>query len=204
MAPVVTNDRSNEYEMNQCWVSFAKPVKTDGCGWDLGGRIDAFYGTDWRYGDSPGLESNIDAKNRLYGLCFPQIYAEVGWNDLTVKIGHYAVLMGYEIVPAPGNFFYSHSYELGYAEPVLTTGVQAEYKLSDNWTVNSGFNRGWGTFDDNNESLDYLGGAKWHNDKNTTSLSFEIDVGPRIPPARTTATITASSSNSSSAKICSM
>jgi hypothetical protein len=89
--------------------------------------------------------------------------------------------MGYEVVAAPGNFFYSHSYLLCYSEPILTTGLQADYKISNNWSINGGFNRGWQTFDDNNDSLDFLGGLKWHNDKNTTSLSFEIDVGPQDP-----------------------
>ncbi len=150
--------------MNQFWLTLAKPVNTNGCGWDFGGRVDLLYGTDWRYGDSLGLETNIDAQNRLYGFDLPQFYAEVGYNDLTVKIGHYAALMGYEVVPAPGNFFYSHSYELAYAEAVLVTGVQAEYKLSNNWSVNGGFNRGWGVFSDDSGDLNFLGGAKWHND----------------------------------------
>ncbi|MGO8690151.1 MAG: outer membrane beta-barrel protein [Thermoguttaceae bacterium] len=179
--PLATNDRSNEYEMNQAWLTLAKPVNTNGCGWDFGGRVDLLYGTDWRYGDSLGLETNIDAQNRLYGFDLPQFYAEVGYNDLTVKIGHYAAVMGYEVVPAPGNFFYSHSYELAYAEAVLVTGVQAEYKLSNNWSVNGGFNRGWGVFSDDSGDLNFLGGAKWHNDANTTAMSFEIDAGPQYP-----------------------
>ena len=99
-------------------------MKTDGCGWDIGGRIDLSYGTDWRYGDCYGLENHIDAKHDLYGLVIPQFYLEVAYNDLTVKMGHYAACMGYEIVPAPGNFFYSHSYALGYSEPILATGVR--------------------------------------------------------------------------------
>ncbi len=178
--PVATNDRSNDYELNQGWLTLAKPVKTDGCGFDIGGRIDMLYGTDWRYGDTVGLETKINNPNDLYGFCMPQFYAEVGWNDLTVKIGHYAALMGYEVVPAPGNFFYSHSYEIAYAEAVLVTGVQADYKLSENWSVNGGFNRGWAVFSDDSGDLNFLGGAKWHNDSNTTSLSFEIDTGPQF------------------------
>ncbi len=179
--PVATNDRSNEFEMNQLWMAFVKPVKTDGCGFDVGGRVDVVYGTDWRYGDSLGLESNIDSNNNLYGLVLPQFYLEVGYNDLTVKMGHYAACMGYEVVAAPGNFFYSHSYCLGYSEPILVTGLQADYKLTDNWSINGGFNRGFNMFDDDNDKLDFMGGAKWHNDSNKTSLSFEIDAGPQDP-----------------------
>ena len=99
--PVDLNDRSNEYELNQFWLGFERPVKTDGCGFDVGGRVDIMYGTDWRYGDCLGLEQNFNAQNQLYGLVLPQFYMEVGWNNLTVKMGHYAALMGYEVVGAP-------------------------------------------------------------------------------------------------------
>ena len=61
----------------------------------------------------------------------PQFYMEVGYNDLTVRMGHYAPSIGYEVVAAPGNFFYSHSYALAYSEPVLVTGLQADYKLNN-------------------------------------------------------------------------
>ena len=36
-ATVLTNDRSNEFEMNQLWLAFVRPVKADGCGWAIGG-----------------------------------------------------------------------------------------------------------------------------------------------------------------------
>ena len=179
--PIATNDRSNEYELNQAWLSWERKIKPDNCGWDIGGRIDAVYGTDWRYGDSYGLESNINTRDQLYGLSLPQFYMEVAYNDLTVKLGHYACVMGYEVVAAPGNFFYSHSYCLGYSEEVLATGVQAEYKLSDQWSANAGFNRGWNMFEDINHDMDVLCGLKWHNQDNTSSLSFEIDIGPQDP-----------------------
>ena len=31
--PVATNDRSNDYELNQFWLGFERPVNTHGCGW---------------------------------------------------------------------------------------------------------------------------------------------------------------------------
>ncbi|MGA2031432.1 MAG: outer membrane beta-barrel protein [Thermoguttaceae bacterium] len=179
--PVFTNDRSNEYEMNQLWLGWERPVKTDGCGFDIGGRIDLVYGTDWRYGDCYGLESRFDAPHDFYGMIIPQFYLETAYNDLTVKTGHYAPSIGYEVVAAPGNFFYSHSYALGYSEPVLVTGVQADYKLNDNWNVIGGFHEGFNQFEDLNDKLHFLGGLKWHSDCSKTSLSFMTDVGPQDP-----------------------
>jgi hypothetical protein len=123
------------------------------------------------------LESRIDSPSELNGLVIPQFYLEVGIDDLTVQIGHFAAGMGYEMVPAPNNFFYSHDYCFGYSEAVLVTGVQADYKFSDQWDLIGGFNRGWNMFEDNNDCLDFLGGVKWHNDDKSTILSYEIDVG---------------------------
>jgi hypothetical protein len=179
--PVYTNDRSNDFELNQFWLTFERRVKTDGDGFDIGGRVDMCYGTDWRYGDSPGLEQRIDAQNQLYGLVLPQMYMEIGINDLTIRLGHYAACMGYEIVPAPANFFYSHDYALGYSEPVLVTGGRAEYKVSDNWSVNAGLNDGWGNFEDPNNAFDFLGGVNWQNDEKTTSLSYQLTFGREGP-----------------------
>ncbi len=178
--PVVTNDRSNEYEMNQLWVGWERPVKTDGCGWDIGGRIDLMYGSDWRYGLSNGLETNLDAPNRLYGFILPQFYLEVGYNDLSVRIGHFAPSIGYEIVPAPGNFFYSHSYALAYSEPVLVTGFQADYKLNKYWNVIGGLNEGFNQFQDEDGKFHFLGGLKWHNDERKVSVSLMTDIGPQV------------------------
>jgi hypothetical protein len=177
--PVICNDRSNEYEMNQLWFGWERKVKTDGCGWDIGGRFDMAYASDWRYGDCYGLESKIDAPNHLYGFVLPQFYLEVGYNDLTVKMGHYAACIGYEIVAAPGNFFYSHSYALGYSEPVLVTGLQADYKFNDQWNFIGGFHDGFNGFEDPNGMLHFLGGAKWHNDERKVSLSLVTDIGPQ-------------------------
>ena len=111
-------------------------------------------------------------------MAIPQFYGEVGYNDLTVKMGHYAPSIGYELVASPGNFFYSHCYAMAFSEPILVTGLTADYKLSDQWNLLGGFNRGWQMFEDNNDKLDFLGGLKWHNDETKTALSFQVNARP--------------------------
>ena len=165
--------------MNQLWVGWEKPVKTDGCGWDIGGRVDLMYGSDWRYGLCNGLETNLDAPNRMYGFILPQFYVEVGYNDLTVKLGHFAPSIGYEVVAAPGNFFYSHSYALGYSEPVLVTGFQADYKFNEHWNIIAGLNEGFNEFQDEDGKFHFLGGVKWHDDEQKVSVSLMTDIGPQ-------------------------
>lgn len=177
--PDVCNDRNLEYQMNQALLHLNRPTKTDGCGWDLGGRIDLFYGTDWRLAQSVGLENRINDSNSFYGFGLPQFYAEVAVNDLTVKMGHFATLTSLESPAPPLNFFYSYALlACGYFDPAFVTGLQADYKLTDNWTAVGGFNRGEFNFENPANTLDYLGGAKWTSDNKQTKLSLMVQAGP--------------------------
>ena len=82
------------------------------------------------------------------------------------------------MVPAPLNFFYSHSYLMaGYYDPLLVTGLQADYKLNDNWTAIGGFNRGWQLFENPNDTLNFLGGVKWASDDKKSTLSVMVTPG---------------------------
>jgi len=178
--PVATNDQDSQYQMNQFWMTLQRPVNTGGDGWDFGGRIDAMYGTDWRFGINNGLEDRINGFNgQSYGMVLPQAYAEVAHNDLSVKLGHFAAILDYEAVPAPANFFYSHSYCYSYCVPQLVTGVLADYKMDENWSVQGGFDRGWNQFEDNNHSLDFLGGFRWQSSDRRTTVSYALSNGPQ-------------------------
>jgi hypothetical protein len=178
--PNITNDRDREYQLNQLWMAFERPTDTGGCGFDVGGRIDVVYGEDWRFGQSYGLEDRIDDPNSFYGLILPQFYMEVAINDLKIKMGHFATFTSYEVVPAVPNFFYSHTYEtMGYFDPVLVTGLQADYKLNDNWNLIGGLNRGWMMFEDPTNSWNFLGGGRWTSNDKKHTLSLMVDTGPQ-------------------------
>ena len=146
-----TNDLDGEYQMNQFWMTLERPVNTGGDGFDFGGRIDAAYGTDWRWYMNNGLENRLNGPDgQTYGMMLPQAYAAVGYNDLTVKLGTFEAILDYESLPAPANFFYSHSYCYTYGVPHLVTGMLADYKMDENWSVQGGFHRGWSQFEDDN------------------------------------------------------
>jgi hypothetical protein len=178
--PITTNDRSDEYMLNQMWVYFVRPTKTDGDGFDIGGRVDVVYGEDWRFGQCVGLETRINSPSNFYGMVLPQFYLEVAYNNLTLKAGHFATLTSLELVPAPLNFFYSHSYLMsGYFDPLLVTGLQADYKLNNGWTVVGGFHRGWNLFENPfGDTLNFLGGLKWASEDKRSAVSVMVDAGP--------------------------
>ena len=174
--PVTFNDREGEYQMNQAYFFAEKVTKTDGCGWDLGGRADFLYGTDWRFIQSQGLEDQWNSE-RFYGAALPQVYADVAFNDWIVRMGKFNTIMGYEVIGAPGNFFYSHSYMMQYAEPMTQTGLLASRKLGDTLVVSGGFDRGWDKWEDNNDRLEFLGKIAWTSCDQRTSLAFALTSG---------------------------
>jgi len=181
--PVTFNDRANEYQMNQAWLTMEKALEDDCCGWQWGGRVDAVYGTDARFTQAVGLEDHWGQTARFYQAALPQFYAEVGYNDLHVKAGHYFTIIGYEVVPATGNFFYSHAYTMQYGEPFTHTGALASYKFSDQWTVLGGVDQGWDIFQQTPSAANFLGGVNWTSANEKATLAFAISTGDNLSSA---------------------
>jgi len=80
-------------------------------------------------------------------------------DHLNIKIGRFFTLIGYEVVPATGNFFYSHALTMFNSEPFTHTGVLGTYSGFENMTLYGGWTLGWDTgFDQVNSGNSYLGG----------------------------------------------
>jgi hypothetical protein len=156
--PITFNDRNWQGQMNQLYLVNEKTLGED-FGW--GGRVDLLYGTDFLFTTARGLDGfrsgYVDPSgvagprwysSRYYGLAMPQLYAELGREDLGVKFGHFYTLIGYEVVPAIGNFFYTHAYTMQYGEPFTHTGVLGTWVPNDQMTVVGGVTNGWDNWDD--------------------------------------------------------
>jgi len=158
------NNHPDRFNLNQSWLFLGRAA--DGAkGFDVGFRTDMLYGVDAQntqaFGNNPGRYDYLNGWDHgIYGWALPQLYGEVAMGDLTVKMGHFFTLAGYEVVPAPGNFFYSHAFTMNYMEPFTHTGVLASYKASDNVTLHGGWTLGWDTgFDRINDGSNFLGGG---------------------------------------------
>jgi hypothetical protein len=158
------NRHPDRFNNHQTWLYLERA--TDGSeGLDVGGRFDLMYGVDaadtQSFGNNPG---NWDFMNGfdhgIYGWAVPQAYLEVAYGDLKVKGGHFYTLLGYEVVQAPGNFFYSHAFTQYLSEAFTHTGVLASYTVNENVTGHAGWTAGWDTgFDQFDEGSSFLGGA---------------------------------------------
>ncbi len=158
--PVGYNDFANQYQLNQLWFYMEKAVDTGGYGWDIGGRVDFNFGTDSRFLVADGLGRRWNG-NQDYQTALPQLYAEVAYNDLSVKLGHFWSTFGYEEAQAPGNFFYSHGITFVTRQPRTFTGALGTYQLTDQWTVSAGVHRGWNNWEDENNELGMVANLQW-------------------------------------------
>lgn len=174
------NSNPDNLNVHQAWL-FAEKVATSENGeTGFGFRFDALYGTD--AGDTVSFGNGVDRngnprgfdagsnfqKGSDYGFALPQAYVEAASGDWSVKAGHFYTLIGYEVVGAPGNFFYSHAITMYNSEPFTHTGVLASYAASDDTTYYGGWTAGWDTgFDQFAEGSNFLGGV-------STSLSDDV------------------------------
>ena len=155
------NSRADEVQLNQAWLYAEKGIDTSN-GFDIGGRFDYIYGTDGPDTQAFGIDNdhwdNDWDNGGDYGHAIPQLYVEAGYGDLSVKAGHFFTIIGWEVVAAPDNFFYSHAYTMYNSEPFTHTGVLATYAASDDLELYGGYVMGWDSgFEDNGDA--FLGGA---------------------------------------------
>lgn len=156
------NDVPDHLNLQEAWLYFEKVANASCCCADWGYRFDVLYGTDAQKTQAFGNQDNVwdvSLDNGVYGWAMPQLYGEVAYGDWSVKAGHFYTLVGYEVVPAPNNFFYSHSLTMFNSEPFTHTGVLGTYNGVDDVTLYGGWTLGWDTgFDQFGNGSSWLGG----------------------------------------------
>ena len=179
------NDR-NEFQFNQVYLTFERALNLEENCWDFGGRVDMLYGTDYIYGQSTGLETTeLGAQkwnsSKQYGLAMPQIYGEVGHGQLSLKVGHFYTIIGYESLMSTSNFFYSHNYAVRYAEPTGHTGGLFTWKNSDELSLFFGGVNGQDRFDGQEDSMAVLTGFAYTPTEKKYAVNFGLMTGGKEP-----------------------
>ena len=158
------NTHPGGFNGHQNWAFFGR--EADGSqGFDVGFRADIMYGVDadttQAFGNPAGTWDFANGWDYgIYGWALPQLYGEVAMGDLSVIMGHFYTLVGYEVVTAPDNFFYSHAFTMFNSEPFTHTGVLATYSGLDAVTLYGGWTLGWDTaFNQLSQGSNFLGGA---------------------------------------------
>ncbi|MFN2425794.1 MAG: outer membrane beta-barrel protein [Candidatus Binatia bacterium] len=151
--------------LTQAWLFVTKSLDASD-GFDWGFRVDGMFGSDGPdtqafggdFGDYDFTEGAI--YNNKYGFAAPQLYVELGYKDFSIKGGHFYTPVGYEVVTAPDNFFYSHALTMYFSEPFTHTGVVGTYSGIDGVSLFAGWTAGWDTgFTQNMGGSSFLGGV---------------------------------------------
>jgi hypothetical protein len=178
--PGFTEEIGNHFELNQVAIRIEKLV--DSKKWDVGGLVEANFGTDANSTVTNGeeLQTPGDNPGEVPHIVFNQAYVDfnipVG-NGLKIQAGRFYTLIGYESIDPRGNPLYSHSF-LFNAEPLTNTGVIATYNLNDQWAFEGGVTRGWNqSTEDTNGSPDGIAQVTYTPNKQWQFI-LNAEVGP--------------------------
>src|SRR5436190_5421861 len=119
-------DRANEPLLNQVLITLERALKPQPGQFDWGFKFQGLFGSDARFTHFLG-----EFDNTMHEIVQPDVveaYVNAHLPFLTeggidVKVGQFVTLEGVEVIPANGNFFYSHSYIFNFGIPLKHTGV---------------------------------------------------------------------------------
>ena len=172
-------DRSNEAMLNQLY--FIGEKHLPGAGIGIGGRFDLLWGEDYFLAQSIGMENRPDGSPRwnsqYYGLAFPQAYVALGNQRLSLQVGHFYSVVGYEGVMSPDNFFYSKAYSYQFAGPFTHWGVQSNFKMNESWNLQLGLTNGWDALDRVSDDVGFVGKIRYDNPTSGLWTSFALTTG---------------------------
>ena len=180
--PYNQSDR-HEGELGQAYLILERPLE-DSPFMSVGGRVDLLYGTHFFLAQSKGLERYSDGGSKWngdhYGLAVPQAYGEIGNDRLSVKLGHFYTIIGYEGVPAVNDFFYSKSLSYMLGGPFVHWGGLVTWKANDRLSFDVGLVNGWDAFDRVSDQASFLGRVSLGNDHDPIWTSFAIITGDEL------------------------
>ena len=131
----------NRPVLNQFYF-IAEKTLGDKEGINFGGRFDVLFGNDFFLAQSNGLERHQNAPQNgtnsymvsRFRKCMPKSVTVT----VSIKVGHFYTIIGYEGVPAPSNFFYSKSYSYQFAGPFTHWGGLATANITPQLNFSSG------------------------------------------------------------------
>jgi len=128
--------KENGFNLDVVKLSISKPE--DATPWASGYQVDLLFGPDSvGYNDSANAGFAADNINDFaIKQAFVTLNTPIG-NGVDWKIGVFDSPLGYEVFDSGSNPNYTHSW--GYdIEPTELTGVQASYKVNDQWSFSAG------------------------------------------------------------------
>jgi len=127
------NDRGNTFRVNQAMLTLQKALDPKDAGYQWGFKLQGMYGTDSRVTHFFGEFDRSTNSPYQWDIIEANVQAHLPYwfNGTDVKVGQYATPIGYEVIDATGNPFYSHSYIFFYGLPFKHTGALTTTHVND-------------------------------------------------------------------------
>jgi hypothetical protein len=138
-------DKSNQPQLNQLMLTAERPIDSASSKFDIGFKLQGLFGTDARYTHS--LAETDHLIHSKYQFDFNEVTLNMhlpvafeGGVDL--KVGQFPSPFSAEVIAAPGNSLYSHSYIMNFGVPMKSTGVLATAHINPTLDLYGGFDTG--------------------------------------------------------------
>jgi len=182
-------DKANTALLNQTVLTVQRPLDPKATGYDFGFNVQFLYGSDSRA--TQYLGETEYAINELNQFSVLQAYAiaHLPWlfsGGIDIKAGQYVTLEGAEVIYAPDDYLYSHTYIFNFGIPFRHTGIMTISHVDPLLDIYAGVDTGVNTTFGNHQG-DNNGGAAFHGgiglnllDGNLT-ISATTHIGPETP-----------------------
>lgn len=161
-------DKANQPLLNQALITAEQPLDPKATGYDFGFRVQALFGSDARFTGLVGeLDQSIHDRNQV-SIVEANVQAHLPLffdGGIDTKLGQFATPLGYEVIDATGNPFYSHSYIFNFGIPLDHTGGYLTAHVDDTLDIYAGGTTGVNTalFDAGVGGPSFLGGFGLNN-----------------------------------------
>jgi hypothetical protein len=184
------DDRSGTPMFNQAVLTVQRQLDPKATGYDFGFKVQGMVGSDARYTHFLGeLDYAIHDRTQLdiveaYGIVHLPWVTPFSQGGIDVKVGQWVTLNGAEVITAPDNIFYSHSYIFNFG-PFKHTGVMT-ITHATSWLdvyagVTTGTNTSIGWPGDNNNSPSVAGGVGLNLLDGSLTVLAVTHAGPENP-----------------------
>jgi len=187
-------DRADSLFLNQALLTVQRPLDPKATGYDFGFKFQAMYGSDARYTHFLGeFDQSIGERNQ-FDIVEAHALFHLPWltsGGVDVKVGQYVTLEGAEVIYAPDNALYTHSYIFNFGIPFKHTGVMTtthvnpmlDIYLGIDTGVNTTFGNRFNCFNcgDNNKAAAFHGGIGLNLLDGALTVLATTHIGPENP-----------------------
>src|SRR6266568_9422881 len=187
-------DRANTLLLNQAMLTIQRPLDPKATGFDSGFKFQVMYGSDARYTHFLGeFDESITDRNQ-FDIVEAHALFHLPWltsGGVDLKIGQYVTLEGAEVINAPDNALYTHSYIFNFGIPFKHTGILStthvnpmlDIYLGVDTGVNTTFGNHLDCFNcgDNNRAAAFHGGFGLNLLDGALTVAATTHIGPENP-----------------------